>query len=139
MRCAQLGSTSNVTGTPSAGRPWAPCTRTITSVDCGRLWTSPTKMPVTSQIVGPEASKAKRYPAPGVGPTSCGAQAVRPTVRMRHVKTKAIRRPIRCSFRWGYRCRRCAKYNVQVRQHTARHVTSQELEEHEVTSPLPTA
>src|SRR5215813_4243698 len=98
MLCAQLGSTSNVTGTPSTGRPWASCTRTINSVDCVRSRTLPTKMPDTSQIVGSETSKEKRYPAPGVGPTSCGAQAVPPNVSMKHVKTKARRRTIRFSL-----------------------------------------
>src|SRR5215470_2808286 len=50
MLCAQLGSTSNVTGTPSTGRPWASCTRTINSVDCVRFWTLPTNPTTISKF-----------------------------------------------------------------------------------------
>src|SRR5215813_6807894 len=90
------GSTSNVTGTPSTGRPWASCTRTSNAVACEN-WASPVKGPGPTQMVGLETSREKRYSAPGVGPTSFGAQAVPPNTSTRHVQTRAVRRAIRLS------------------------------------------
>src|SRR5215813_2102285 len=74
---AHSGSTSNVTGTPSTGRPWASCTRTINSEVCGKRDAS-IEGTGPSQIIGSETCREKTYPEPGVGPTRCGAHAVPP-------------------------------------------------------------
>jgi hypothetical protein len=49
-------------------------------------------------MIGSETSREKIYPAPGVGPTSFGAQAGPPTISTRHIKTRAIYRAIEVSF-----------------------------------------
>jgi hypothetical protein len=56
--------------------------------------------PVPIQMIGSETSREKLYPAPGVGPTSFGAQAVPPASSTRHIKTRAIYRAIGFSFSW---------------------------------------
>src|SRR5262245_55801325 len=102
---AHPGSTSNVTWTPSTGCPWVSCTRTINSAACGNGM-PPTEIPGPIQMIGSETFRENLYPAPGVGPTSFGAQAVPPNVSTRHVKTKVRCRTIRCSLYWAHSCRR---------------------------------
>jgi hypothetical protein len=103
---AHPGSTSNVTGTPSTGCPWASCTCTINAAACGK-GVLLVELPGPIQMTGSETSRENLYPAPGVGPTSFGAQAVPPRVNTRHVKTKVRCRTIGCSLYWAHSCRRC--------------------------------
>src|SRR6266705_3258003 len=71
---AHPGSTSNVTGTPSTGRPWASCTRTINSAVFGNR-AAMVEGTGPSQTIGLETCREKTYPELAVGPTSGGAQA----------------------------------------------------------------
>src|SRR5262249_58068993 len=86
---AQAGSSSNVTGTPSTGRPWASCTRTINSVTGGNCLLEEGTGP--SPMIGSATCREKTYPKPAVGPTNFGAQAPPPKASTRHIKTRAIR------------------------------------------------
>ena len=78
---AHSGSSSNITGTPSTARPWASCTRTITSATWGYR-AAAVKSSTPTQMVAGKTCREKTYPAPAVGPTSCGAQARSPKPRM---------------------------------------------------------
>src|SRR5262249_26739729 len=93
---AQSGSSSNVTGTSSTGRPWASCTVTITVATCGNC-AAAVEGTGPSQTVGSETCTEKTYPEPAVGPTRGDAQAPPPQASPRHTKIRVRCRTIQFS------------------------------------------
>src|SRR2546425_73895 len=93
---AHPGSTSNVTGIPSTGCPWASCTRTRTSV-AGGMGVPPMESPGPIQRIGDLEGK----PIPG---TRCGSHELRRTGRpsQRQDETRQDQGKIACHrvFLW---------------------------------------
>jgi hypothetical protein len=87
---AHTGSSSNVTGTPSTARPWASCTRTITSATCGigssSLMISPLPpsvwMCLATMTVSPGGNRGHRIARAGLSGSTMGAPASSPASKL---------------------------------------------------------
>ena len=88
---AHTGSSSNVTGTPSTARPWASCTRTITSATCGigssSLMISPLPPSVwiclAARTVSPGGKRGHRIASAGLSGSTMGTPGSSPASQPR--------------------------------------------------------